>query len=98
MCVRIVTSRRQTTPPLLILSSDGRARPQRGHREIYFLIKCTRQLPVRKKGKKKEVGQKEREMKDGNMDKMKGRDGQGHVTMEILQQRDVKGDCCDYLT
>lgn len=85
MCVRIVTSCRQTTPPLLILSSDGRARPQRGHREIYFLIKCTRQLPVRKK----KVGQKEREMKDGNMDKMKGRDGQGHVTMEIVQQRVV---------
>lgn len=33
-------------------------------------------------------------MKDGNMDE----DGQGHVTMEISQWRDVEGDCGDYLT
>lgn len=39
--------------------------------------------------------QKEGEMKDGNMDEMEGCDGQGHVTMEILQQHDVVGDCCD---
>lgn len=37
-------------------------------------------------------------MKDGSMDEMEGCDGQGHVTMEILQQRDVEGDCCDCLT
>lgn len=37
-------------------------------------------------------------MKDGNMDEMEGCDGQGHVTMEILQRHDVQGYYCDYLT
>lgn len=41
----------QTTPPLLSSPSprwsDGISRPQRGQREIYFLINCSRQLPVK---------------------------------------------------
>lgn len=41
--------------------------------------------------------QKDGDMKDGNMDKMEGCDGQGHITMKILHWHDVKGNCCDYL-
>lgn len=35
---------------------------------------------------------KDGEMKDGNVDEMEGCDGQGHISMATLHQRDVDGD------
>lgn len=91
--------RAQTTAPLQSPVSRGgrrcgRARPHRGHREIYFLINSSRQLPVR--GRRD--GGTEGGVKDGNGREMEVRDGQGHVSMEILWWRDVKGGCCDCVT
>lgn len=48
--------------------------------------------------RQRKVRQNEGGMKDENMDDTEGCNGQGHITMEILQQDDIEGDCCGYLT
>lgn len=76
----------------LSLSTKGGVMPQPAHTRRSKRDLLPYQLE-QTAARQRKVRQNEGGMKDGNMDDTQGCNGQGHITMEILQQDDIEGDC-----